>query len=70
MKTAIKILVPVAILVLAAVLLSGCEDSDLTVSSGGTISVTANPGTVRIDPNVDGCGPCLDRRLAIPEQAP
>lgn len=53
MKTAIKILVPVAILVLAAVLLSGCEDSDLTVSSGGTISVTANPGTVRIDPNVD-----------------
>jgi hypothetical protein len=45
--TVLSGLVLVALLVLAA----GCEDSDLTISGDGAILLTANPGTVTIDPN-------------------
>ena len=51
MKTVIKLTGVVAGVALLGVFLSGCEDTDVTVPSGGVITMSASASTVRIDPN-------------------
>ena len=49
MRTAIQIIGLVTLSAAIGVLLS-CEDSDVIVPVGGVITMSASPGTVRIDP--------------------
>lgn len=44
-------LLAVPVLLGLLVLAAGCEDSELTLSGDGAILLTANPGTITIDPN-------------------
>jgi hypothetical protein len=51
MKTGIKLLGPVILLGLLGAPMIGCEDTDLTAPSDGSIVLTANPASLTIDPN-------------------
>lgn len=54
MKTGMTIGAPlVVVLVILAVLLGGCKDTDLLAPSGGTIQLTANPQTIVFDSGLD-----------------
>lgn len=57
MKTVIRLIGLVAVLALAGVMLSGCEDTDVTVPSSGVINMNAQPGAIQIDPNTDPANP-------------
>jgi hypothetical protein len=57
MKTVIRLVSLFAVLGLIGVLLSGCEDSDVTVPASGVINMNAAPGAIQIDPNTDPSNP-------------
>ena len=57
MRTGIRILGPMALLVLVAVMVSGCEDTDLTAPIDGAVVMRANPSTMVIDPNTQQPNP-------------
>jgi hypothetical protein len=57
MKTVIRLASLVAVLALAGFMLSGCEDTDVTVPSSGVINMNAQPGAIQIDPNTDPPNP-------------
>jgi hypothetical protein len=43
-----------------ALVVAGCEDSPLTAQTGWTLSMTANPGSVSLDPNTDNTATNVD----------
>jgi hypothetical protein len=57
MKTVIRLVSLFTALGLIGVLLSGCEDTDVTVPSSGAINMNAAPGAIQIDPNSDEPNP-------------
>jgi hypothetical protein len=57
MSTGTKIFTVVAAVILVGALLGGCEDTNVTVPTDSVIELSANPGTVRIDPNNDTQNP-------------
>ena len=57
MKTVIRLVSLFTALGLIGVLLSGCEDTDVTVPSSGIINMNAAPGAIQIDPNSDEPNP-------------
>jgi len=61
MKTVIRLGSLVAVLALAGALLSGCEDTDVTVPASGVINMNASPGAIQIDPNSDEPNPATLR---------
>ena len=57
MRTGIRILGPMALLALVAVMVSGCEDTDLTAPIDSAVVIRANPSTMVIDPNTQQPNP-------------